>query len=72
MPRYAHFDHTQPAPRPVIGWFDTDAFDYVNPPPPDDMLEVTSEQWAARLPGQWAVDDNGALVPGTPRMVPPP
>jgi hypothetical protein len=70
MPQYANFDHAAPAPQPVTGWYDTDALVYPDPPPPEDMLELTPEQWDVRMDGQWAVAD-GALVPYTPSPIPP-
>jgi hypothetical protein len=68
MPFYAGFDHTQPEPIPVSGWYDTDLIDYPNLPAADDLLEMTPEQWADRMTGSWAIE-GGALVPYTP---PPP
>jgi hypothetical protein len=68
MPQYAHFDSSRPAPQPVLGWYDTDALTYPNPPPPEDMMALTPEQWDARTERMWAVQ-GGALVPYTP---PPP
>ncbi len=61
MPQYAHFDSTAPAPQPVLGWYDTDALKYPNPPPTADLLELTPAQWEGRLSGFWAIN-NGALV----------
>lgn len=70
--QYARFDHTQPAPRPVIGWYDTGLVDYGDTlPDAADLLEVTAEQWAARVEQLWAVDANGALVAGTPPPLSP-
>lgn len=61
MTQYAYFDHTQPAPSPVIGWYDTAAFAYPALPEADDLLELTPEEWAARLGAAWGVAA-GALV----------
>lgn len=68
MPKFANFSSDQPSPSPVLGWYDTDLIDYPTPPPTEDMLPLTDEQWAHRMEGFWAVD-NGALVAYTP---PPP
>ncbi|MCQ8240509.1 hypothetical protein [Rhizosaccharibacter radicis] len=65
MPRYAHFDHTAPAPAPVLGWYDADALSYPILPPEADLLEVADADWEARMPGPFAVQD-GKLVPYTP------
>jgi len=70
MPKFAYYDHTQPDPSRVMGWFDTDALDYPTLPDAEDLLEMADEQWDARLNGYWAVDD-GALVPYTPPVPPP-
>jgi hypothetical protein len=71
MTQYASFDHTVSDPKPVKGWYDTGALTYPSLPASADLLELTSEQWAARLTGQWAVS-GGALVPYTPPVVPVP
>lgn len=60
MPKYAQFDPSVPAPQPVIGWYDTDAFDYPNLPAAANLLELTQEQWDARLITPFV--KNGALV----------
>jgi hypothetical protein len=69
MPRFAHFDPTAAAPRQVIGWYDTDALHYPNPPGADALAPLTDEQWDQRLTGSWAVDAHGQLIAHTP---PPP
>ncbi len=63
MPQYAEFDSTAPSPSPVIGWYDTDALVYPNLPPPQNLFQLTSEQWDAHIttPSNWAID-SGALV----------
>jgi hypothetical protein len=63
MTQYAQFDPTQPAPQLVTGWYDTAVLAYPNLPPATNLLEVTTEQWVARLenPSGWAVND-GQLV----------
>jgi hypothetical protein len=68
MTKYACFDPSSPAPFRVTGWYDTSVFDYPNLPSADWLLEMTDEQWDARLTGVWAVND-GALVAYAP---PPP
>jgi hypothetical protein len=70
MPQYAYFDHTQPAPQHVLGWYDTDIVDYADKlPKPDDLLELNANQWAWRLQGHWAVQ-GGSLIPYDPRPAP--
>jgi hypothetical protein len=71
MAQYALFDHTTSAPAPVLGWYDTGVFTYPSLPDSSDLLALTSEQWAARLTGHWAVS-NGVLVAYTPPVVPVP
>jgi hypothetical protein len=70
MPQYAAFDHTQPAPQPVIGWYDTDRFKYKSPPDAADLLELTPEQWSAHFaaPSHWQVNDGvlEAIAPPVP------
>lgn len=58
MPRYARFDPTEPEPRPVLGWYDTEAFDYTRLPPASQLLVVTmtTEEWDKRIGGRWVVD----------------
>lgn len=67
MTQYAYFRSADPAPSPVIGWYDTGEFAYASLPAADDLLEVTAEQWTGHFanPSGWAVS-NGALVTYTP------
>lgn len=58
----AHFDHTAPSPSRVRGWYDTDAFTYLNLPPAADLVEMTPTEWDARLTGIFGVQD-GKVVP---------
>lgn len=59
MAYYANFNPAK-TPSPVIGWYDTSFLEY-RLPPAEALLELTAEQWDARLSGSWAVQD-GALV----------
>jgi hypothetical protein len=67
MTQYAYFDHAASQPAPVIGWYDTGILTYPNLPAAADLLNVTPEQWTARManPSGWAVQA-GALVAYTP------
>jgi hypothetical protein len=51
MPRYANYDITNGPPYPVIGWYDTDYFDYDSLP--DNLLQITDIQWQTRLTNAW-------------------
>lgn len=53
MPKYAQFDPQVPLPAPIIGWYDTDIFDY--PSLSSDALYAMDEQ-------QWSdhMEDAGA------------
>jgi len=66
MAKFAAFHHEEPAPQKVYTWYDTDIHDYVLPDF-DDLLNLTEEQWDARITKDWAVD-NGQLV----EWIPPP
>jgi hypothetical protein len=70
MTQYAYYDPTVGPPSPVIGWYDTSAFMYPNMPPITRLLAVSQAQWAARMTGQWAVN-NRSLVAYTPPSPPP-
>lgn len=73
MARFAYFDSTAAAPQPVIGWYDTNALEYPSLPSPDNLVELTDEQWDARLDGSWVIVPgvgNGVLTPA--EDVPPP
>ena len=65
MPKLAQFDGSGR----VVGWYDTDAFNYPNLPAASELLVLTDAEWAGRLsdPSSWAVV-NGALT----AYVPPP
>lgn len=60
MPKFAQFDHSAPAPQPVLGWYDTDEFDYPNLPPQADLIALTDTQWDSRLSTPYV--SAGALV----------
>lgn len=66
MTLYAHFKCDVPDPSPVVGWFNTEAHDYVLPDP-KELLEVSLEQWGRRMgdPSGWAVSA-GVLVSWRP------
>ena len=49
MPRYALIDPATPYPRPVLGWFDTDAFDYPKLPDAASLVTVPEAVWSHRL-----------------------
>ncbi len=49
MTKFAQFDPAAPAPQPVTGWFDTDAFNYSNLPPAANLLQLTQAQWDGRM-----------------------
>jgi hypothetical protein len=71
MTRYAQFDHTASPPCPVLGWYDTDVFDYPSLPPSYDLLEVTDDTfWANRFANPWGVM-GGTFVDITPEPPPP-
>ena len=61
MPKYARFDSTAPRPAPVLGWYDTDLIPYPELPDSADMLELTDDQWAARIGRSWSVDTHGLV-----------
>ena len=60
MPKFAAFDPSAPQPAPVVGWYDTDKHAYKNLPPDGHLLELSDEQWAARLTTPFI--DKGMLV----------
>jgi hypothetical protein len=63
MTKLAHFDHTSASPQPVIGWYDTDEFDYQSLPNEADLLTLTQDQWDNRL--------NTPFVSGGTLIAPP-
>jgi hypothetical protein len=65
MTQYAYHDSSQPDPKPVIGWYDTELYRYQSLPDPSNLLEMSQEQWAKRQDGLWAVQ-SGTLVPYSP------
>lgn len=73
MPFYAQYDHTAPAPAPVIGWYDTSTLTYAALPDEADLLLLDEQQWQDHLAntGGYAVD-GGALVDYTAPPQPPP
>jgi hypothetical protein len=68
MAQYAQFDSKAPQPAPIVGWYDTEVFDYQNLPPMSDLIEVTASQWAMHFtdPNGWAVSDGKLVEDATP------
>jgi len=66
--KYAQYDHTATSPQPVIGWYNTDDFEYPNMPPTEDLLGLTQAQWERRFDTPFVC--NGELVVA-PAPVPP-
>lgn len=60
MPRFALTDPAAPAPRDVLGWYDTDLFYY--PTLPDGLIPVPDETWERRLDRPQCVADDGTFV----------
>ena len=48
MPKYAQFDKNLPHPQKILGWYDTDEFNYPNLPDKSCLLELTKAQWNNR------------------------
>ena len=61
MTQYACFDSTRPDPKPILGWYDTAAVVYPVMPAAENLLVLTSTQWAERMAGIWGVVE-GELV----------
>ena len=74
MPQYAYYNSTIPAPSPVLGWYDTDEFQYPSLPASSDLLAVSAAEWSARLsnPSGWAVESSAlvAYTPPAPSLTP--
>lgn len=64
MPKFAFYRPADPAPQPVMGWYDTDNFTHAELPPDEHLVRVTAEQWKARLtdPAGWIVK-KGKIIP---------
>ncbi|WP_146121443.1 hypothetical protein [Burkholderia multivorans] len=62
MPKFAQYDPSHGSPAAVIGWYDTDQFEYPNLPK-DGLIIVTDDQWKKHFadPSAWQVS-NGSLV----------
>lgn len=59
---YASYDTTATQPTPVTGWYDTwNMSSVANIPAAADMITLTADQWAARLPMGQGVQ-NGTIV----------
>lgn len=67
MAFYATWDSSVPAPSPVTGWYDTNAYSYPNLPSNRILLEESF--WLARMTTLWAVE-NGNLIPYVPPLPP--
>jgi hypothetical protein len=70
MTKFAYFDSSRPSPQPVLGWYDTELFNYPRLPAPSNMLALTDAQWSVRVVGSWAV--NGTQLIAYEHPVPPP
>jgi len=72
MPKFAQFDGTQVAITPVIGWFDTDEFEYPRLPGVGNLYECTDAEWAGRMTGAWGINPTAATKSLLPYTPPPP
>jgi hypothetical protein len=63
MAQYASYDSSIPSPSPVVGWYDTNQFQYPHLPAAADLLEVNPSQWALHYnsPHGFAIS-NGQLI----------
>lgn len=64
MAKYAQYNPADPSPQPVIGWYDTDVFNYPHLPPASQLMTVTDDQWGLHFsinPNGWTID-GGVLV----------
>lgn len=66
--KYAEYDETVASPSPVIGWYDTDEFEYPSLPPTTRLVEMTDDEWANRMSKKFAITD-GKLVEYDPKPV---
>lgn len=60
MPKYARHDPTIKGQQKLIAFYDTDFAFYPNLPPKEELIELTEEQWWARIKGNlhcWAATD---------------
>lgn len=71
MPKFAYYDPTMEQPAPVLGWYDTDLFDYgANLPDPSQLLALSQDEWVAR--GSTPCVTGGKLAPWPPAETWPP
>lgn len=63
--RFARIDLSAAEPRPVIGWYDLEAFHYPDPPPKAELVALTNAEWEGRMDLPFVAD--GRLVPAPPR-----
>lgn len=60
MARFARVDPTDAWPRPVRGWYDTDALPY--PSLPDGLVPVPDDAWGRRLEHPQSIDADGRFI----------
>lgn len=65
MSKYAQFDSSVQGASPVVGWFDTDIFQYPNLPDASDLIELSDAEWATHFsnPSGWMVNDGKLIQP---------
>jgi len=66
MAKYAHFDSSAQGPKPVVGWYDTEAFDYPKLPSASQLIEVDDSQWHLHFsinPHGWTVEAGLLVAP---------
>ena len=63
MAQYAQFNPSDALPQAIVGWYDTDVFDYLHLPPASELVEMTDAQWEQHFinPNGWTVV-NGQLT----------
>lgn len=65
MAFFARFNPGLSGAAPVIGWYDTDAFDYSSLPPPSELVKVSDADWSMHFaqPHGWLVEDGRLKEP---------
>lgn len=64
MPRFGRFDPRMPEPRPILGWYDTDAVRYPEGQPPEaERITVSDGVWEQHMNGATFAVQRGRVVP---------
>ena len=69
MTKFAQFNSLSSQPALVIGWLDTDEFDYPNLPAQSELITLTDAEWYSRMNKEWCVSGGKLVIAPQPTAI---